>query len=294
MPRNPPAIAHLRAGLRGSGQILFQPSAATGAAFLLLVLVHSPAAAALCVAGILGATLCASQLERNSTAYLEGAGGFNGALLGLAMWAFVEWSWLLVPLTMLGGAATGLVRVAFLRWSTLPPLTAPYVIVGWIVLPSCAAWLGEAAVPDLAPAGMPAVGILTNASQVLFLAVPWIGLPVVAAVGLHSRSAAIWVGLSAALSWSIAAGCGLPPNLVASGLLGYNAMILASALESRRTSIPVAIVGVAITVWLTFAALALGVMPLSAPFVATAWMVFTIEHRRRNRVGSSTAPASPR
>ena len=43
--------------LRGSGQILFQPSAVTGALFLLLVLWQAPWAAATCLAGLVGATL---------------------------------------------------------------------------------------------------------------------------------------------------------------------------------------------------------------------------------------------
>ncbi|MGA1018587.1 MAG: urea transporter, partial [Phycisphaerales bacterium] len=223
-------FVHLRAGLRGSGQILFQPSSATGVAFLLLVLAASPAAAALCVAGILGATLCASRLERNTEAYFEGAGGFNGALLGLALWAFVEWSWVLVPLAVVGGAATGLVRVGFLRRIPLPPLTAPYVIVGWIMVPICTAWFGavaaephagavaEAVVEEAASASASAIGILTNASQVLFLPSAWVGVLVVVAVGLHSRSAALWVALSAALAWLVAVGCRMEPHLLASGL----------------------------------------------------------------------------
>jgi len=108
-------------------------------------------------------------------------------------------------------------------------------------------------------------------------------------VGLHSRSAALWVALSAVLAWLMAIGFGLEPNLVASGLLGYNAMILASALEIRRTPWPLAIAGVAGTVVLTSAALALGAIPLSAPFVVTAWIVFAIEPVCRRRVPTPRA-----
>lgn len=70
--------------LRRSGQILFQPSAVTGAGFLALVLLISPSLAMACLAGLLGATLCAWRFERETVAYLQGAGGFNGALVGLA------------------------------------------------------------------------------------------------------------------------------------------------------------------------------------------------------------------
>lgn len=79
------------------------------------------------------------------------------------------------------------------------------------------------------------------------------------------------------LSWLRAIGCGMEPNLVASGLVGYNAVILASALELRRTPWPLAIVGVAGTAELTSAALALIAIPLSASFVITEWIVLAIE-----------------
>jgi urea transporter len=80
---------------------------------------------------------------------------------------------------------------------------------------------------------------------------------------------------------------------VASGLLGYNAMILASALELRRTPWPLAIAGVAGTVVLTSAALALGAVPLSAPFVVTAWIVFAIEPVCRRRVPDAPVASAP-
>ena len=80
--------------LRGSGQILFQPSALIGAAFLLLVLWQSPPAAGACIAGLFGATLSAMLLERSSAAYADGSGGFNGALLGQRALPSMRRSWL--------------------------------------------------------------------------------------------------------------------------------------------------------------------------------------------------------
>lgn len=118
---------------------------------------------------------------------------------------------------------------------------------------------------------------------------------VAVAAGLHSRSAALRVALSAVPAWLVAVGCGVAPDLVASGLLGYNAMILASTLEIRRTPWPLAIVGVAGTVVLTSAALAVGTIPLSAPFVITAWIVCAIGPYCRRRVttpGATSETAS--
>ncbi|MFZ9966125.1 MAG: urea transporter [Steroidobacteraceae bacterium] len=265
--------SHGLALLRGSGQILFQPSAVTGAVFLLLVFSQSPLAMGLCLAGLVGSTACSAILERNTTAYFEGAGGFNGALLGLAIWAFIGESWVLFPLALFGGLLTGVVRVGLLRASTLPPFTAPYVMVGWLLLPASIALIGHG---DAAPAAAwesAWQGVLNSSSQVLFLAVPWIGIGTVIAVALHSLPAAVWIAAAAGLAWILAWGFGLEPSALEQGLLGYNAMILAAALQARRTSVPLALVGVAATVWLSVLALKVGILVLSAPFVVTAWMI---------------------
>ena len=146
------------------------------------------------MAGLLGATLIARLLERSGGAYADGSGGFNGALLGLALCAFVAGSWMLLPLALLGGGLTALVRVGLIRATPIPSFTAAYVLVGWVMLPICTRWLGEAA-PGVASSAPHAIAILTNSAQVLFLASPWVGVLVVVAVALHSRTAAIWVAL---------------------------------------------------------------------------------------------------
>ena len=84
--------------LRGCGQMLFQPSALTGGAFLLLILSQSTASFVMCVAGALGSTLCAYALEHPDEEYFQGLGGFNGGLLGLALSVFYEFSGLLLTL----------------------------------------------------------------------------------------------------------------------------------------------------------------------------------------------------
>lgn len=277
--------------LRGSGQILFQPSAVTGALFLLLVLWQAPWAAATCLAGLVGATLTARRLEASGAAYLEGAGGFNGALFGLALWTFAAESWLLVPVALLGGAASSVVRWLLLRRTSLPPFTAPYVLVGWISIPVAVAWLGNA--ETLAGASNPpATAALANSAQVLFLTSPWVGVGVIAAVAMHSRAAAIWITVASALAWLTAWACWLPNASIAAGLLGYNAMILAAALHARGTRVVLAVAGVMASVWLSALLLHFGLLVLSAPFVATAWLTVLYE-RRSSRTAEHSGREAP-
>jgi len=263
--------------LRGCGQMLFQPSALTGAVFLVLIFSQSAAALALCLAGVLGATLCAYVLEHPRLEYFRGEGGFNGGLFGLAMSVYFDFNTAMLLLAFAGGAATGMVRAGLVRVMPAPPFTAPFILVGWLVI----VWSD---LLGLAPSGLvPAGGdwavdtLANNAAQVIFQLDPWVGAFVFAGVWLHSRQAALWVLAASALVWVVARILGMPEELAGAGLLGYNALILAAALQQRDTRRLLAGAGVVVSVWLSWQFFDAGFTPLSAPFVLSAWLVIAAE-----------------
>lgn len=262
--------------LRGSGQMLFQPSAVTGGVFLLLILLQSSASFFVCLAGILGSTLCAYALEHPHEDYYEGLGGFNGGLLGLALSVFYEISSGLLLLVFTGGVLTGVLRVVLLKIMPVSPFTTPFVVVAWLSF-LCSDPLGFGPVEPPVVEEWRVYGLATNASQVLFMPHPWVGAIVFVAVFLHSRIAALWVAVASLVAWLTALVFDLPDGLIAAGLLGYNGLILAAALQHRDTPVPLVIAGVVITVWLTYLILLTGITPLSAPFVISAWLVIAAE-----------------
>lgn len=263
--------------LRGCGQMLFQPSARTGTMFLALILSQSTSAFVMCLAGVLGATLCAGLLERPGTAYAEGEGGFNGGLLGLALSVFYEYGALLLLIGFVGGAATGLIRVVLLRLLPVPPFTAPFIIAAWPAFFASGNLLGLVALELQASQAWHGYALATNASQVLFILHPWVGVLVFVAVRLHSRAAAIRVLAASVLVWLTVLLFGLPSDLAAAGLLGYNGLILAAALQYRKTRPLLFIGGVVLSVWLSYLFFRADVTPLSAPFVMSAWLVIAAE-----------------
>jgi len=256
--------------------MLFQPSALTGGIFLLLVLSQSTAAFAMCMAGLAGSTACAYALEHPGKAYAEGEGGFNGGLLGLALAVFYEFGVASFSMALVGGLLTGLVRFGLLRMLPVPPFTAPFVLVAWPAF-LCAEWLdmGVRGLPSIDP--WPLYALVTNASQVLFVLDPWVGVLVLVAVWLHSRTAATWVIAASFVAWLAAVLAHLPADLTAAGLLGYNAMILAAALQHRDTRRVLFVAGVATSVLLSYLCFRADIVPLSAPFVLSAWLVIAIE-----------------
>lgn len=272
--------------LRGCGQMLFQPSARTGAVFLVLILSQSAGAFLMCLAGAAGATACGYLMERPGARYLEGESGFNGGLLGLLLSQVYEPGALMLVAGLAGGFATGLVRVALLRILPAPPFTAPFVVVAWLAFYLGGGPPAAAGSDGGSLSGGFLDGLLANAAQVLFMPGPWIGALVVLAVWLHSRRAATWVGAASLVAGLSAALFGLPGDLAASGLLGYNALILAAALQHRGTRPLLFVAGVAGSVWLSYLFIRAGVMPLSAPFVATAWLVIAAEAALARRSAS--------
>jgi urea transporter len=90
------------------------------------------------------------------------------------------------------------------------------------------------------------------------------------------------VALASALAWLTALAGALPAEPIAMGCLGYNAMILAAALHARHTSIVYAIGGVMASVWLSSLCREWGVIALSAPFLAAAWLTMLLTRGRRS------------
>lgn len=263
--------------LRGCGQMLFQPSARTGGMFLALILSQSTGALFMCLAGVLGATLCARATEHPKQVYFEGEGGFNGGLLGLALSVFYEYSGALLMVGFAGGIATGLVRIALLRLLPVPPFTAPFIAAAWPAFLVCGELLGLGALELSSSAAWHGYALATSASQVLFLPHPWIGVLVFVGVWLHSGRAAIRIGAASLLAWLTTMIFSLPAGLAAAGLLGYNALILAAALQHRGTRWPLFMGGVVVSVWLSYGFFRADVAPLSAPFVLSAWLVIALQ-----------------
>jgi len=259
--------------LRGYGQILFQPSAATGGLFALAALLSAPTAFGVSLGAAIGAWCAGWWFLRSQAFFSDGTAIFNAALAGLALGSFLEFSPLLVLIATGVGALTVWLLVVLRSILPLPVYTVPYIAMTWIALPFCTGFVGIMEAPALAAN----TGFLTapgaNSAQVLFSTEQWVGLAVILAVLVHSRGAALWVLVAAIGSWLIALGLGLPDSQFADGLLGYNALILASALHARGTRPGGILLGIAVSVILSYGLLELQVTLLSLPFVLSAWLI---------------------
>jgi urea transporter len=174
-----------------------------------------------------------------------------------------------VLLLALGAAASTLAMREMMYRFLLPALTAPFVLITWLLL-AVGQLLGlaqrgsTAADPDLDLIA----GVLQGIGQVMFQESAISGAAFLAGIALCSRRAAMRALASSAIGCVVALAARLPAAQISAGLFGYNSAL---ALGPRSWWPP--LLGAALTVPLTVAMQKLGLIPLTAPFVLATWAV---------------------
>jgi urea transporter len=261
-----------RACLAGAGEIMLQRNATTGAVFLCGIAWNSLAAAFGAVLGLIVATLTAVALRYDTGKTEAGLYGFNGALVGLAAFQFLAPGVSTVLLLALGAAASTLAMREMMYRFLLPALTAPFVLITWLLL-AVGQLLG------LAQRGSMAAdldldliaGVLHGIGQVMFQESAISGAAFLAGIALCSRRAAMRALAGSAIGCIVALAAQLPVAQISTGLFGYNSALAALALGPRAWWPP--LLGAVLTVPLTVAMQKLGVIPLTAPFVLATWAI---------------------
>ncbi|MFI9047568.1 urea transporter [Streptomyces sp. NPDC053427] len=282
--------------VRSFGQLSLLTNVWTGILFMLALFVGNWQTG---VFGLLGAavstaTAYAMGVDRNTIDL--GVEGFSGCLTGIALYIFLGPHPSTYLLTI-GGAVVCVLAVSALTrmlapWE-LPVLTAPFCVVVGVVLAAAPAftrvWPGGS--PSALPvAAVPGVeytwtdlwhGFFANIAQVGLSAHWYVGL--IMLVGLfvggirHGLAAVLGSAVAVLLAWAL----GAPPGVVATGVYGYNAVLVGIALGTLflvRT-VPAALytlVGAAVATVLTAALNAyfapFGGRTLSWPFIITTWL----------------------
>jgi urea transporter len=290
--------------LRGVGQVMFQNNPLTGLLFLLAVVWGSyaagvPQVAAGGLVAVLVATMTAQWLRVDEAGLAAGLYGYNAYLVGLALPTFLPHTPLLWIYAVLGAtvsvvATTGAANV-FKTWG-VAALTAPFVLVTWLLLLAAQAFLGlggstppggdavihiDPAAADPLHIGDFLLGVLHSISQVFLKASVLSALLFIAGLAVSSLPAAGFALGGALVAVITAHLFGAESELITGGLLGFSPVLTAVALGSTfyRPSLRVSIYALLGTVFTVFAQAALNValMPLAvpaltAPFVLTSWL----------------------
>lgn len=274
-------VPYWRIVLRGCSQLTCQTNELTGLLIIAAVAVATPIAAAyLVVAGILAPAVRYVLGERGPILG-TGLAGLSPSLTALSLPAFFDTGW--TDLRMWGvlvvaAAATAVVTHVIVRLLPLPALALPFLVVFWVI------WAIEPSVPELHPlvdsdtstsGFQPAIAVLDGLGEVAFSPNPWSGALLLAGVlvsnwrhGVMAVTGAVIGTLGAYYSANVATG-GLNE-----GLYGFNSVLTAIAVFALcGGKLRLAVLGALLATILTPAISDLGVVALSAPFVATTWIV---------------------
>lgn len=290
--------------LRGIAQVMLQNNPLTGALFLAAIVWASFTAGAprLAIATILAvvvATLTAQWLRVDQAELEDGLYGYNATLVGLALATFLAPGALLWLYVLLGAIVSVIATLASFRvlkpWA-LPALTAPFVLVTWLMLLASYGFAGlsGAALPTGAVVGAYQAypsdpldivgfirGVFLSISQVFLKADGIAALLLITGLLVNSRAAAAFAVGAAILAVATAHVLGAESDLITGGLLGFSPILTAITLgtvfykPSARVAAYAAL-GAAFTV-VTQAAMNVALTPiavpaLTAPFVLVSWM----------------------
>jgi urea transporter len=279
----------LRTLLRSFGQIVLQPSAATGACILAAWLVCDPRLACAALTGAMAANIGALLRGYDAADTRDGLHGFNGALASLAAFTFIADDSTAIAVAILAATAVAWLLgpwARLLRSYGLGVYSSPCLLATWTWLPLVHPASAHAATTDTFAWLTLMRGMFAGLAQTSFAGGALAGALILGGIAWSSRRSALFALAGAALAtsslWLVCADYAA----LDAGLLGFNGALAALALADCGAL--AAMMGVGIAVALQQAASMYGVPALSAPFVLATWTIRVLardtrrEHATRN------------
>lgn len=280
--------------LNGFSQIVLQRHPLCGLLCLLAILCSAPALFGGALLGGVAGLLTAQRRGYAKADRQAGLFSYNGILLGLLLSLALPWSALLPPLIIASAGLSAMLTQQWLKRTCgprcLPAYTAPFVGLGWLLLsftaPQSPPTPIEMTIPNLLAAHLSGLG------QIMFLGHSLAGALIATGLLIANPRAAGWALLGSAAGLAFTWGHHDPAQAL-SGLGGYNPALVALALsqQSRQPWLPLA--GVLLAMLLTPGFAALGLAPLTAPFILACWLT-QAARRAWHQASLDTAPCALR
>ncbi|MCJ8204886.1 urea transporter [Pseudomonas sp. RGM2987] len=290
--QNTPCPDWATALLNGFSQIFLQRHPLCGLLCLLAILLTAPGLFGGALLGGVAGLLTAQRRGYAKADRQAGLFSYNGILLGLLVSLTLPWSALLPPLVIAGGGLSAMLTEQWLKRSQvprcLPAYTTPFVGLGWLLL-GFAAPPPELMSVELTPANLLA-GCLKGLGQVMFLGHPLAGTLIAGGLLVANRRAAGWALFGSAIGVAFAM-LHQEPATALSGLGSYNPALVALALSQQRHPPWLPLAGILLAVLLTPGFVALGLAPLTAPFILACWLVQATA-RTWQQIVSESAPCT--
>lgn len=262
--------------LIGIAQIMFQPSALVGAAFVVGMLINSHILAMFGLIGCLFSTVLAIVLKFPEEEISTGLYGFNGALVGLGIGYFFGTYPVLLIAVVVGAGVSAVIMYQMLRRGFVP-FTFPFVVTTWAVM--LVFWvMGWAPLPPSSTPGSdtlePVNALARGYGQILFQEHAVTGLIFVAAIAVRDWVQGLFATLATILGIVLAYLLGFPIDAVNLGLFGYSGVLCAILFAGRSgMNILQALVAIVMSILIVRLFHVIGQPALTFPFVISAWLV---------------------
>jgi len=272
----------VRIVLRGIGQVMFQDHAGTGLLFLVGIAIASPFMAVGALMGAVTGPVTAALAGFDREEIRIGIYGFNPVLVGTASLFFLQPKTMTWVLVFFGCVAAAFVTYLMRRFLKFPTYTAPFVVVGWLVIIVAHAIAGSAIDVIQPPVDYTQVGflahVLRGTAEVMFGANIATGALFIVGIALSNWRHALLALLGSMVGTLLGIYHQNPADTIALGIYGYNASLAAIAMYLWRKSLLIPLLAAAVTVPLTefFPSSQLGIPALTAPFVVASWIVILI------------------
>jgi urea transporter len=274
-------IDYSKSILKGFGQIMLQNNALSGLLFLVGIFYNSWLIGLGALLGIFASTLTAIFLNYGKQDIKNGIYGFNGALVGLALFYFFEFNWILAICTVVGAIISTIVFEIMIK-KKLRPYTFPFVLSGWIVIYTIK-YLKLISEKNIAYGNALNLDIFSSAAtgfgQVMFQKSVITGIIFFIAIFINSRKAAIYAFFGSILGMSIAFAFSLPMNLINLGIFGYNAVLCGIVTSNGKKHAPFfALISILLSIAIIYGMISWGIIALTAPFVFAIWITNGLEN----------------
>ena len=272
-------VNFVRIVLRGIGQVMFQDHAGTGLLFLAGIAIASPFMAVGALMGAVIGPVTATLAGFDREEIRIGIYGFNPVLVGTAMLFFLQPKTMTWVLVFFGCVAAACVTYLMRRYLKFPTYTAPFVVVGWLVIIVAHAIAGSTIDVIQPPVDYTNVGffahVLRGTAEVMFGANILTGALFIVGIAVSNWRHALLALLGSMVGTLLGIYHQNPADTIALGIYGYNASLAAIAMYLWRKSLLIPLVAAAVTVPLTefFPSSQLGIPALTSPFVIASWIV---------------------
>ena len=265
--------------LRGVGQVMLQNNAWTGFFFLLGISYNSWIMGLGALLGTFIGTISASILKYSKDDIENGLYGFNGTLVGIAVYYFFHFNFYTLMAIIIGSILSTIIMHEMKK--KIPAYTAPFILSTWILIFIIGLF-------KLAPSVIYSnlifnsfnyiASTFTGIGQVMFQGSVITGFLFLIGILINSRKSALYTIYGSILGALFALLISLPLSSINIGLFGYNAVLCGIALEGKGyKNFIFATFGILLSVLLNLWMGNIGIITLTAPFLISTWIVLIVK-----------------